>query len=108
LQWVKQYERSGQSMREFCLENDLAYATLSLWRREVGRAGEGPPPASLMEVRVGAADAAYGALKVRVKIFQDRGLFYCRRRLKRLLLLGRRRTFHSDAAAEIREGTLGS
>ena len=29
-QWVERYERSGQSMRKFCLENDLAYATLSL------------------------------------------------------------------------------
>jgi transposase-like protein len=66
LQWVKQYERSGQSMREFCLENDLAYATLSLWRREARQAGEGRQPASLVEVRVDSADTAYGALRIRV------------------------------------------
>jgi transposase-like protein len=66
LQWVMRYERSGQSMREFCLENDLAYATLSLWRREARKAGESPPTASLVEVRVASAGSAYGALKVRV------------------------------------------
>jgi transposase-like protein len=66
LQWVKQYERSGQSMREFCLENDLAYATLSLWRREARQASESGQSASLVEVRVGSAGAAYGALKIRV------------------------------------------
>ena len=66
LQWVKQYERSGQSMREFCMENDLAYATLSLWRREARQASEGRQSASLVEVRVGSAGAVYGALKIRV------------------------------------------
>ena len=34
-QWVGMYERSGQTLKAFCLENGLALSTLMLWRRQL-------------------------------------------------------------------------
>lgn len=33
--WVGLYERSGETLKSFCLENGLALSTLMLWRRQV-------------------------------------------------------------------------
>lgn len=33
--WVGMYERSGQTLKAFCIENGLALSTLTLWLRQV-------------------------------------------------------------------------
>jgi transposase-like protein len=40
-EWLALFERSGKSPSEFCRENDLAEATLSLWRRQQRHGEEG-------------------------------------------------------------------
>jgi transposase-like protein len=49
-QWVGMYERSGQTLKEFCLENGLALSTLLLWRRQLRKAGPSGSSARLVEV----------------------------------------------------------
>lgn len=40
-EWVALFEKSGQTALEFCRDNDLAPATLSLWRAQLpGSPGE--------------------------------------------------------------------
>jgi transposase-like protein len=33
-QWIEQYERSGQSVRDFCRDNPLCQSSLSRWLRQ--------------------------------------------------------------------------
>jgi len=33
--WVRMFEKSGQSVGEFCRTNDLPEATLALWRKQL-------------------------------------------------------------------------
>jgi transposase-like protein len=40
-QWVALFEKSGQSVLRFCRDHDLRAATLSLWRAQRRRSGEG-------------------------------------------------------------------
>ena len=68
-QWVRQYEHSGQSLREFCMENGLSQSTLCLWRRQLRSQGgeSGPEAASFVELRVAPASASEGAVKIRLR-----------------------------------------
>jgi transposase-like protein len=45
--WVRMFEKSGKSVAEFCRENDLPEATLSLWRSKV-RGPETPADESVL------------------------------------------------------------
>lgn len=65
--WVKLYERSGQSVREFCRDNAVCQSSLSRWLRQ-RRAGsdERGQEGSLVEVRVTPALSTAAAASVRV------------------------------------------
>lgn len=50
-EWVALFEKSGQTALEFCRDNDLAPATLSLWRAQLqGSAGESDGEDALVEI----------------------------------------------------------
>lgn len=66
--WIEQYERSGQSVRDFCRDHALCQSSLSRWLRQRrtgtdARRSEG----SLVEVRVVPAPTA-AAASVRVSL----------------------------------------
>jgi len=65
--WVKVYESSGQSVREFCRDNAVCQSSLSRWLRQ-RRAGadERRQVGSLVEVRVTPAPSTAGAAAMRV------------------------------------------
>lgn len=80
-QWqglVREWERSGQSMREFCGRRGLKPATMSWWRHEIKRRGGEPHDAGRVELveigrGVSAAQAEHGfeielANRVRVRV----------------------------------------
>ena len=63
--WVKQYERSGKRIGEFCAEQGLIQSNLSRWlRHHRGVAQSGQHSGSLVEVGIGAAAAPAGAAAV--------------------------------------------
>ncbi len=65
--WIEQYNRSGQSVRDFCRANELCQSSLSRWLRQ-RRAGsdERRQEGSLVEVRVAPRPAAAPPASVKV------------------------------------------
>jgi transposase-like protein len=60
--WVALFERSGQGVREFCREHDVAQSSLSAWRRGRGlRSVAGIKPA-LIKVAVTNAGSTAGVV----------------------------------------------
>lgn len=60
-EWLALFERSGKPLSEFCRENDLPEATLSLWRRQLREGGEpAGEDGSFVEVPVAQFNAAVG------------------------------------------------
>jgi transposase-like protein len=51
-EWLAMYEKSGQSVSEFCRANDLPPATLSLWRSQQQSGGGGTKNGTLVEIPV--------------------------------------------------------
>jgi len=51
-EWLAMYEKSGQSVSEFCRANDLPPATLSLWRSQQQSGGGGAEDGALVEIPV--------------------------------------------------------
>jgi transposase-like protein len=49
-QWLSLFEKSGQSVSEFCRANDLPSATLSLWRQQQTAAGSAAEGGALVEI----------------------------------------------------------
>jgi len=49
-EWLALFEKSGQSMSEFCRANDLPSATLSLWRQSQAGASAGSEGGVLVEI----------------------------------------------------------
>jgi transposase-like protein len=48
--WVRMFEKSGKSLTDFCRENDLPDATMSLWRRQLRGAEPAIEEPPLVEV----------------------------------------------------------
>lgn len=67
--WIDQYERSGQSVRDFCRDNPLCQSSLSRWVRQRRAATQKPyQKGSLVEVRVAPASVTDSATSVRVRL----------------------------------------
>lgn len=59
------HQRSGQTLKEFCVENGLAVSTLSLWRRQVREnANTSSSTARFVEVAVHAVASSTSAINV--------------------------------------------
>jgi transposase-like protein len=57
-EWVALFEKSGQTALEFCRDNDLAPATLSLWRAQLqGAAGDAEGAGELVEIPLATLSA---------------------------------------------------
>jgi transposase-like protein len=54
VEWLALFERSGQSVSEFCRANDLPSATLSLWRQQQAAASGGADGGELVEIDAAA------------------------------------------------------
>jgi hypothetical protein len=50
MDWVKMFEASGKPMSEFCRENGLAEATLSLWRKLMRVPDSAGEPSALVQI----------------------------------------------------------
>jgi hypothetical protein len=50
-EWLRLFQQSGQTAAEFCRDNGLSPATLSVWRQQLPEASEG----SLVEIPQGAS-----------------------------------------------------
>jgi transposase-like protein len=48
--WVRMFEKSGKSVSDFCRENDLPPATLSLWRSQLRGPDTSVEESALVEV----------------------------------------------------------
>jgi len=57
-QWLSLFDKSGQTAAEFCRDNDLSPATLSVWRQQSGDAE--PTEARLIEVPMPKISAPSG------------------------------------------------
>jgi transposase-like protein len=51
-EWLAMYEKSGQSVSEFCRANDLPPATLSLWRSQQQSGTTSTDDGALVEIPV--------------------------------------------------------
>ena len=47
---LARFERSGQSLKRFCLENDVALSTLTYWRRQARQSAPRSSGTALVEV----------------------------------------------------------
>ncbi len=66
-EWVALFEKSGQSITEFCRDNDLSPIALSAWRTQLGAAA--PGAGALVEVplaTLGARPASAAAVTIRL------------------------------------------
>ena len=59
-EWLAMYEKSGQSVSEFCRANDLPPATLSLWRQSQAGTSAGTEGGELVEISPAALASAVG------------------------------------------------
>lgn len=59
-EWLALFEKSGQSVTEFCRANDLPLATLSLWRQQQAVAGTVTMGDELVEIASSTLLAATG------------------------------------------------
>jgi len=65
--WIEQYQRSGQSVREFCRDNALCQSSLSRWLRQRRAATQvRHHEGSLVEVRVAPVADSAASVKVRL------------------------------------------
>lgn len=55
--WLSMFEASGKTVAEFCRENGLAEATLSLWRRKPREAADTDGNGALVEIPLAAVKA---------------------------------------------------
>lgn len=64
--WIEQYQRSGQSVRDFCRDHAVCQSSLSRWLRQKRIAAAGQHlQGSLVEVRVAPApSSAVASVKV--------------------------------------------
>jgi len=62
--WVRMFDKSGKAVSEFCRENDLPEATLSLWRKQLRGAETPAAESSFVEVPPAKLSAAVGTDKV--------------------------------------------
>jgi transposase-like protein len=60
-EWLALFEKSGQSVSEFCRANDLPPATLSLWRQGQAGTSAGAEGGELVEISSAALLGAAGA-----------------------------------------------
>ena len=60
-EWLALFEKSGQSVSEFCRANDLPPATLSLWRQSQAGPSTGPEGGELVEISPAALMNTAGA-----------------------------------------------
>jgi transposase-like protein len=60
-EWLALFEKSGQSVSEFCRANDLASSTLSLWRQQQSGASAGSGGGELVEISPAALVKVAGA-----------------------------------------------
>lgn len=67
--WIEEYERSGQSVRDFCRDNPLCQSSLSRWLRQSRTAAHGRRhEGSLVEVRVAPAPVMESVANVKVRL----------------------------------------
>lgn len=59
-EWLALFEKSGQSVSEFCRANDLPPATLSLWRQSQAGTSAGAEGGELVEISPAALMNAAG------------------------------------------------
>lgn len=59
-EWLALFEKSGQSVTEFCRSNGLPSATLSLWRQQQAAAGTTADGGELVEIESSTLLAATG------------------------------------------------
>ena len=59
-EWLALFEKSGQSVSEFCRANDLPPATLSLWRQSQAGTSTRPESGELVEISPAALMNASG------------------------------------------------
>ena len=59
-EWLALFEKSGQSVSEFCRANDLPPATLSLWRQSQAGTSAGTKGGEIMEISPAALTSAIG------------------------------------------------
>ena len=59
-EWLALFEKSGQSVNEFCRANDLPPATLSLWRQSQAGTSAGTEGGELVEISPAALTSAIG------------------------------------------------
>ena len=60
-EWLAMFEKSGQSVSEFCRANDLPPATLSLWRSQQSGGATGAGPDGIVEIPAAAVEAHVNA-----------------------------------------------
>jgi hypothetical protein len=70
-EWLTMFDRSGQSVSEFCRTNDLPPATLSLWRSQqkgdAGNAGN-DEGSGLVEIPVSALGGTQNIMVLRIDL----------------------------------------
>ena len=59
-EWLALFEKSGQSVSEFCRANDLPPATLSLWRQNQAGTSAGTEGGEIVEISPAALMNAVG------------------------------------------------
>src|SRR5687768_7437471 len=62
--WVKRYERSGQTLKQFCGQHGLALSSLCLWKKQIAQNSEaktGRRGGALVEVPLRTAVPMFGA-----------------------------------------------
>ena len=63
--WVKHvadWQRSGQSQREFCAARRLALSSFQWWRRRLRDGGAAEPATGFLPIALGAEQATVGAV----------------------------------------------
>ena len=66
--WVRLFEKSGKSVSDFCRENDLPPATLSLWRSQLRGPETSVEESALVEVPLPPVDAPPRSPALRAKL----------------------------------------
>lgn len=67
--WTELYNRSGQSVRDFCRDHPLCQSSLSRWLRQMRTASTGQrPEGALVEVRMAPRRAAVTDSTASVKV----------------------------------------
>lgn len=75
--WVKRYERSGQTLKQFCAQHGLALSSFCLWRKQLAQNSEeksGRRGGALVEVPLRTAMPLFDTQARSVTIFLADGL----------------------------------